>query len=374
MENPKPRKSVRYTAYALFGLLIFTVIVLALEFYFRSRPEYGRAGYSYDPNLIFRLTPGLAAQKPHAWGKTGKPPYTLRFNNFGFRGPDINWEKAPGTRSRVLVLGDSYTAGLDYPDSLIFTGQWERILNAGGPKQYEVLNASCPSWGTDQEYVFWKHEGIRLKPDKVVVMFCPNDVREMWNHNMVRIGPDGEHIVIDKVHIPFKERMGWKLSANSSLFQYLQQKVFHSNYGDFFRIFRFYPVNYGIRDSTDWDMPMYLDPSIPVIDESYQLLEKLFADMKKDCDEIGAELHLVKIPIRMEVDSTYAAPGLSPFMVEERLKGIAERAGIPFHNFNALLREQPDPKDIFMDWEYHYDQDGHDFIARSLFATIKSEK
>lgn len=42
MENPKPRKSVRYTAYALFGLLIFTVIVLALEFI--SGPDLNTAG------------------------------------------------------------------------------------------------------------------------------------------------------------------------------------------------------------------------------------------------------------------------------------------------------------------------------------------
>ncbi len=372
MKNAKPGKGVRLTAYAIITILILTVIVLSLEFYFRPQPAYARAGYSYDPHLIFRLTPNLAGEKPHAWGKTGLPPYTLRFNNEGFRGEDIRTEKAPGIAARILVLGDSYTAGLDFPDHKIFTGQWARMLNAGD-KKYEVLNASCPSWGTDQQYVYWKQEGIRLQPDKVVIMFCPNDLREMWNHNLIRLDDQTGEIKIKKARLPFKERMGWKLASKSAFFQFLQQKVLHSDYGNFFRIFHFYPVNYGVNDSTDWDMPMYLENPIPAMDDSYQLLEKLLADIKSDCARIGADLHLVKIPIRVEVDSTYIAPGLSPLIVEEKLRVLAERNGITYHNLNSRLREQADPKGIFMDWEYHYDQDGHDWIAKFLFETIKPD-
>lgn len=372
MKTSKPGKGVRLTAYALFFFLILTAVVLGLELYFRTQPAYAKAGYSYDPSLIFRLTPDLVGEKPHAWGKTGFPPYILRFNNAGFRGKDIQPAKAPGIAGRYLVLGDSYTAGLDFPDDLIFTAQWAAMLNAGD-KKYEVVNASCPSWGTDQQYLYWKKEGIRLQPDKVVILFCPNDLREMWNHNLIRPDPQTGDIHIKKARLPFKERIGWKLASRSSFFQYLQQKVFHSDYGNFFRIFHFYPVNYGVNDSTDWDMPMYLQNPFPAIDDSYRLLEQLLVDMKSDCEKIGAELHLVKIPIRVEVDSTYVRPGLSPLMVEEKLEALARRNHIRFHNLNNRLREQTDPKGIFMDWEYHYDQDGHDWVAKSLFEIIKPD-
>ena len=207
------RKSVKLVAFAIFAFLILVVLVLATEFYFRFQPEYGRAGFSYDPVLFYRLTPGLVAQKPYAWGKEGREPFVLRFNKQGFRGPDFKTEKPAGFK-RILVLGDSYTAGLDYPDDEIFTTQLANQLNAAGQK-VEVLNASCPAWGADQQYLYWRDEGKALKPDLLVLVFSPNDLREMWNKGLVRLGAEGS-LVVKEPAIPGKERFGWKMASRSS--------------------------------------------------------------------------------------------------------------------------------------------------------------
>lgn len=370
-EERQVSRAVKYTAYALFVGLLILVLVLGLELYFRSNPSYGRAGFTFDRQLIYRLTPGLEAQKPYAWGKVGKPPFLLSFNNHGFRGPDIKKNPPVGVK-RILVLGDSYTAGLDYPDDEIFTAQWEAMLNASGKEKYQVINASCPAWGTDQQYAYWATQGRKLQPDAVVVMFSPNDLRETWNHRLVRSNSETGETERYKAALNWKEQLGWKLAARSSLFQYYQFEVLEKNYGDFLRVFQFYPVHYGQEDSTDWDRPLFLRQPFAEVDSSYQLIESLLSQIKSDCQEYGGSLHLVKLPIELEIDSTYADSSLyDRSIIEHRLEQVADQIQIPYYNFNEQLREHARPEDIFMDWEFHYDKDGHDWVAEQLFEYLK---
>ncbi|MEM1215629.1 MAG: SGNH/GDSL hydrolase family protein [Bacteroidota bacterium] len=369
----QPTKSVRFTAYALFGLLLFIVIVLAAELYARNQAEYGRAGFVFSEKLIYHLSPKMTAEKAYAWGKVGKPPFTLTFNEQGFRGPDFTPAPPEGVK-RVLVLGDSYTAGLDYPWEVSYVGQWQRMLNANGGQQYELLNVSCPAWGTDQQYLFWQTMGRKLQADHVVVLTSPNDAREAWNHKMVYYDEEmGRLATRDPVtKISRRERRGWKWASRSSLYQLLQKKVFKTNYGEFARVFWYFPVNYGVEDSTDWDRPLFLKQSLAVVDTSYRLLEQMYADVAKDAAAQGAQFHLVKIPIRTEFDSTYADTSLfHPQIVEQRMTAMSRRNGWNFVNLNAALREHPDFQDIFMDWEYHYDEDGHNWMAEQLYEKVQ---
>lgn len=372
-----PRKAslaVRLTAYAFFALLLVAVAVLAMELYLRRNPAYGRAGFRFDTELIYRLNPGLKAQKPYAAGHSDQPPFLLTFNRQGFRGDDFRADKPEGV-VRILALGDSYTAGLDYPDSVTFLGQWERKLNAQAPKgvRYEVLNASCPAWGTDQQYIYWKQEGQALNPDAVVIFYSPNDMREMWNHALVRVNEGSGVIDIKKAQLPTRERLGWGLACRSSLFQYAQQKWMKTNYGDFLKVFLFYPVHYGKEDSTDWDRPLFMrGEPFPEMGQSYVLLERLLLDMEADCKQRNIPLHVVKLPIELEIDATYAdTTQYDRARVEQQLGVIAQRNGFNYHNFNERLREHPQPADIFMDWEYHYDQDGHNWVGEALFNAVK---
>jgi len=295
----------------------------------------------------------------------------LKFNSQGFRGADFS-KSVPENTTRILMIGDSYTAGLDYPDNVIFSDQWAQKLNATGSNKFEVLNASCPAWGTDQEYLFWKKEGIDLYPDHVVIMMSPNDVRETWNHNVVRYNGAKKTLEVTEPNLPFKEKIGWKLASKSSFYQFLQKKVFNTDHGNFLRVFWSFPVNYGIQDSTDWNMPLFLKEPFPALEDSYELLEEIYVDIKEDCEEMGAELHIVKIPIRLEIDDTYQdSTRFNRRIIEQRIENIAIRNGIHFHNLNKELRAHPSPNDIYMDWESHYDEGGHNWIAEMLYKHVK---
>ncbi len=362
----KRKTIIRLTAFSIITLLFVALALAGLEVCFRFDNQYGRAGYVFDENLIWRLNKNLIAEKKYAQGKVpDKPPFTLRFNNRGFRGAKLKKLKLDGVK-RIMILGDSYTAGLDYPDEEIFTAQLENLLNKRGDEKYEVFNVSCPAWGTDQHFVYWETEGKYYHPDYLIIMIAPNDMREMYNKKLVVLDEQGE-IKVNKARFPGKDRIGWKLANRSAFFQYLQKKVLKSNLGDFFKIFQAYPVNYGKKDSTDWDMPIFLKDPFQEVEETYQLFDKILLRMIESCEASGTTLFIGKIPTKSEFDHSYETEEHSPEKITEMIAQIAGNHQIPFLNLNEILKKDDDPLRVFMSWEYHFNKEGHDFTAKHLY-------
>lgn len=366
------KKLIKWTAYGIMSLILFLVLALAGELYLRMTPRYGRTGFEFDQHLIWRQNRGLTAQKPYGMGREGQAPFTLRFNKQGFRGDDFKKGKAPGVK-RIMVLGDSYTAGLDYPDEEIFTQQLEDKLNADGQGKYEVLNVSSPAWATDQHYLYWETEGKMYQPDVLLLVASPNDLREAYNKKLVTLGANDE-LTITKAYFSKKERIGWYLSNKSSLFQWFQTKILKRDYGKFFKIFHTYPVNYGIRDSTDWDAPTYLAEPFQEVQASFVLFEALLDRLAQSCQKEKVNLLLTKVPAKVEFDSTYQAPTFDPALMTITMDSLVTSRGIPFLNLNNTLKEHPSPLSIFFSWEYHLNKNGHDFFAEQLYHYVKANE
>ena len=92
----------------------------------------------------------------------------------------------PGT-FRILVLGDSYTEGLQV--AAPWPRRLERRLNRDGALRYEVLNAGVAGWSIDNALLYFREEGWRYRPDLVLYAFdTGNDVFEA-DHDLIRAGP-----------------------------------------------------------------------------------------------------------------------------------------------------------------------------------------
>jgi hypothetical protein len=130
---------------------------------FVQEPGHERTGHRYlhDARLGWRNIP--------RWRATtfGAP---LNINSKGLRGPERCYAKPAGTR-RILVLGDSYAWGYGVSDADVFSVVLEARLRGAGGTRWQVLNAGVSGWGTDQEYLFLLHEGLRYEPDIVVLAF-----------------------------------------------------------------------------------------------------------------------------------------------------------------------------------------------------------
>ena len=102
--------------------------------------------------------------------------YTEELNSLGFH--DYEWMlvKPPGT-TRVILLGDSFTAGRKIPLGKLFAKRIERSLNRQASEhRYELVNLARSGWDTEQE-VDWLEAALEMgaNPDSVLIVFFVND-------------------------------------------------------------------------------------------------------------------------------------------------------------------------------------------------------
>jgi hypothetical protein len=172
-------------ALALFGIIVG---LLLAEGAARIVDRIGcrdNAGMFWEPNRFagWTHTPGV-----DGWAQRclrGKPEWRVhtRINSRGLRDREIPYERQ--SAFRVLVLGDSFTEGLQVPVESTFSKLLEqRLGNAGAP--IEVLNAGVSGYGTDSELFFYLAEGWKYRPDLVLLVFnTSNDILEN-HHGLMR--------------------------------------------------------------------------------------------------------------------------------------------------------------------------------------------
>jgi lysophospholipase L1-like esterase len=123
------------------------------------------AGYAMQPNVCVRL-------------KTSEYDQVLVTNSRGEVGPEVPPAKQSG-EYRIVVLGDSYTAGGQVPYDQNFTAVLEQQLRSAGYSSVRVINAGVGGQTTYNELGILKENIDWMQPDLVIVAaFLGNDVGE----------------------------------------------------------------------------------------------------------------------------------------------------------------------------------------------------
>ncbi len=157
------------------GLLTQLVLVLvtlaaaelALRFadlrYLRDTAHPGHSFvFRYDPDLGWAPLPNAAANF------AGLRTISVQNNSIGMR--DI--EPRRGAKPTILFLGDSFTWGFDVEAKDRFTD----IRRSRMPRA-NIVNASVPGYGTDQEYLLLERLWNVVRPDVVVLIVCVDNDR-----------------------------------------------------------------------------------------------------------------------------------------------------------------------------------------------------
>lgn len=153
-------------------LILFTEIILRAFLpsqtatmgirYSRNGSLYG---WGYDPGAVI---------------KTSDPDtcdvWFSRVNNHGWRDLDRDYENTKKAY-RILILGDSNTYGAIVPAEKVYTRVLEKKLSDAG-YNVEVINMAYGGWGTDQELEALRNEGLRYKPNLIIVQWCSNDLKD----------------------------------------------------------------------------------------------------------------------------------------------------------------------------------------------------
>lgn len=92
-------------------------------------------------------------------------------NSRGVRGLQEFDLKKPAGITRIVVLGDSFTFGEEVGDDETFSAWLQKLV-----PNSEVVNLGVHGYGHDQMLLYLQEEGVRYRPDIVLLGFMPDDM------------------------------------------------------------------------------------------------------------------------------------------------------------------------------------------------------
>ncbi|WP_426176587.1 SGNH/GDSL hydrolase family protein [Massilia sp. TWR1-2-2] len=317
--------------------------------------------YEYHPIVGYRYIPNLRARIPHEGGG-----YLMQVNEHGFRS-DQPFVKArtPGHR-RVLVFGDSFTAGNAVMNRQRYTELLETRLGSAGAAPVDIYNFGLSSTGTDQQYLIWREFAKGIEHDLVVIAVFVENIRRVVAQFRLHHDEHGRERVYAKPYYelddgrlnlrqvpprrePYEDH---ELSA--------AQRAAVDQGGRFLNLRRL-AAALGIREmvqkvSKYQPVPHYDSPSTP----SWQLMRAILAQWVGAIDK---PVLLMPLPLPQHLDQTCDASAY-----QARFTELSDELGCYLHDpLPDLLNIEPAerrrlrwPKDI------HFTPTGHAALAQSL--------
>lgn len=193
-------------------------------------PERDRF-WRYDPLLGW-------AHLPRQEGVLETPQFriSVRINHQGLRDREHLYER-PSDVKRILVLGDSFAWGYGVEAEDRFSQRLETSLGV------EVINAAVSGYGTDQELLWLRTEGVKYEFDFMILVLAGNDIGD--NHRQLvhaiyykpQFVSEGNQLVLQGYPAPRTSpqgRLAYWLSQRSALAFFLVQRYFdlQSSYQD----------------------------------------------------------------------------------------------------------------------------------------------
>ncbi|HKA40325.1 MAG TPA: carbamoyltransferase N-terminal domain-containing protein, partial [Burkholderiales bacterium] len=121
----------------------------------------------YHPRIGHLYVPRLQARLPNETGG-----YLVRTNGLGFRS-DFEYADERRTRPRILMFGDSYTAGDQCANSDRYSDQLAAMLGA------EVYNYGVSGSGTDQHLLIYREFARQVEADLIVICVQIDSMRRI---------------------------------------------------------------------------------------------------------------------------------------------------------------------------------------------------
>ncbi len=219
---------------------------------------------------------------------------------------------------RVVILGDSVTAGTPFQPAESFPAMLQERLDQQGP-WVEVLNVALWGWSTRQQRTAFQRIASRYHPDQVIVGLCLNDVEELQN-NLER-----------------PPRLLAQLHRRSALVR----RLVHAETRQIHGIEELFTDSERVRAG----------------------FERLFAELRLLRDEVaaqGATLSVLVFPVELQYGKTPPAP-----RAQERVAAFCAREGIRCLDLRPALA--PLGKRAFLDL-LHFTLPGRRVVAERVLA------
>ena len=323
-----------------------------------------RSLFKYHPVFGYQFVPGLKARVEHEGGG-----YLVRVNSTGFRCDHEFTQRKSTARYRVLLFGDSYTAG----DGVSNKDRYGDLLEDMLPG-LEVFNFGLSGSGTDQQYLIFRDLAAGLDYDLVVVGVLVENIRRVVARYRPYESESGDvylqakpYFVLDErgtlqlyhVPVPNDAIVPDRLAATDRRFvdtggdyEWLRRLVskFGSGFKDFLQ-----------RASYYQPLPAY-DRSD---DPAWLLLQNI---LRRWAEEAATPVLIVPIPLYQYVEGTSMAANY-----QRRFAELSNLASVKIHDpLPDLVRYTLSERRAFrFDRDCHPTPAGHRALAASIAPVIE---
>ena len=273
--------------------------------------------------------------------------YTV--NSWGHRSDQEYMLEKPEGKFRVLVLGDSMTAGLGiknvkntYPKKL------EYYLNKKleVPK-FEIINTGHPAWSTDNELFDLFANGFKFQPDMVILGYFHNDINDFRDSD----SPRADFLSCDVGEVELISDKGplKNLLKQSHLYKFVNLKI-NRLLEKIGNKPKFTDCIKAAYSSIGWDMlKVYLDA------------------INMACVIRNVKLVIGVIPLMYQLDDNYPIPE-----VHSKIMGYCKERSIECIDFYEDGFKGLDEKSLIIsENDRHLNADGAEVVAHAIYKKLE---
>ena len=313
--------------------------------------------YEWHPIYRFRHRPNMDRR---VWWFTY---YRLQTNSRGLRGShEIDYD--PGGHWRVLIHGDSMTFGNGVDEDHVFVSRTEKQLQARG-LDAQVVNMGVSAYGSSLEYLYFREEGRRYKPDVVVIaVFLGNDFIDDYRDGVFTLSDD--ELIYHPFEVPWLNRM-----TNTALYQFIASRS---------HLFVFLRARLTHVPGQQQEVQAYTD--FDRFDEMYTFNEAVLLAFYQEIKNAQAQPIILLLPSPWQLLATYNLPATGDYFPqagayrEALLQTCAEQHLRCLDMLPVLASATDDPWRLFLhdadgNPDFHYNEAGHALVANTLTDALE---
>ncbi len=317
--------------------------------------------FEYHPVIGYRFVPNLKARVPHESGG-----YLVQANEAGFRSNRAFTPARTEGKRRVLLFGDSFTAGDGVSNGRRYAeGVEARVADL------EVYNYGLSGTGTDQQYLVWKEFARGVEHDLVVVAVLVENVRRVTARYRRYADADGRERVYAK---PFYTLDGERLTLHHTPprkdpyeeHELPPEEREAVDRGGRFALLRQVVTAVGAKDVVQrltryQPVPDYDSPTAP----GWRLMRAILEQWIRASER---PVMLMPIPLYQHIEETCDA---GPY--QARFRELSADTGCALHDpLPDLLKHPMERRRRFrFEKDVHPTPEGHDALAASLAPAIE---
>jgi len=317
--------------------------------------------FEYNDVLGYRFIPNIKARVQHESGG-----YLLRTNGSGFRCKHDFLAHKKNNINRILLFGDSFTAGDGVTDNKRYSEVLEREIEA-----LEVFNYGLSGSGTDQQYLAHQTFAKEIDHDILVIAVLVENIRRVASHYRYYENDQGKTLLFAK---PFYELENDELilkqcppaKAPIEEKDLPNSKKKTIDTGGRFQLLRKLVIKVGVKDLIQkfikyQPVPEYNSATNPVWLIMRKILENWIVEHQ-------TPVILMPIPLYQHVEETSDASAY-----QARFKELSDATGCTLHDpLTDLLKYTPEQRRKFrFEHDIHLTPKGHEAIATSVAPVIK---